>query len=286
MLTDSYGFVPTWKLEQRPNAQPSALNALLCLPKLFQAVQRAAGADVGPAVPPKDAPAPRYESLPTPVPPSPITAPTPTETPFHWLVPEPSAVLYAFLALIYPVGTFTSTPTAPLTSPNMAALVLRASMGYQSAKALGLARDALGSFASSHPIETYAFASYFKFRDTAQIASRESLRVPEADWPADAKQLMGRRAVAALQDRQAQRLSGLHGILDRPLQHHSAMCPRTSMLQSTWDSKVTEVRKGLNPASDLIELCAVDVRGGHCGDCLVKLGEHVRSCLELVRLLP
>jgi hypothetical protein len=164
----------------------------------------------------------------------------------------------------------------------MTTLVLRAALGYQSAKAVTLARDALGTFVSSHPVETYASASYYRFADTARIASRESLRVPEAEWPENAKHLMGRKAVAKLKELQAERLAGLTAILDKPLPEH---CGRSSMLKAVWDAKVVEVKQTISPASDLVELCSIDVRGGHCGECLHAMGQHIQMCLQDVKRL-
>lgn len=164
----------------------------------------------------------------------------------------------------------------------MTALVLRAALGYQSAKAVSLARDTLGTFVSSHPVEAYACASYFRFNDTARIASRESLRVPETDWPENAKHLMGRKAVAKLKELQIERLVGLNAILDKPVPEH---CARSSMLKTVWGAKISEVKADLTPASDLVELCSIDVRGGHCGDCLQVMGQHIQMCLQDVKRL-
>lgn len=106
-----------------------------------------------PDVPPKDDPTPPAptstsaprRSLAAPPPPPPC-APTPTTSPYVWTVPEPSSILYAFLCLIYPAGILGPAPTFGLNNIDTCTKVLRAAMGYQSNKAISLARAHLWGY--------------------------------------------------------------------------------------------------------------------------------------------
>ena len=232
------------------------------------------GIDDPPRLPPKDSPA--------------VTAPTPTTTPFTWVVPETALVLEALLSLIYPRGTFTSSPEALLTSLELTGRVIRAALGYQSAKALTIARDRMSDFVESSPVDVYAMASFFKFTDLAKLASQRALRVPISSWTNDSRLLMSKTALSRLEELQESRLAGLHGILGRSLEmdEHSAGCVRRGMIEEVWKRKVEQVERTLTPDSELIELLNIDLRGGHCGDCLVQLGKTIQSCLYEAREMP
>ena len=232
--------------------------------------------DDRPVPPPKDSPT--------------VTAPTPTTTPYTWVVPETAPVLEAYLSLIYPRGTFTSSPEALLISLELTSRVIRAALGYQSAKALTLARDRLGDFIDSSPVDVYAMASFFKFTDLAKLASHRALRVPISSWTdsAAAGLLMSKTAWSRLEELRKTRMAGLQGILGRELEvdEHSAGCVRRGMIDEVWKRKVEQVQSALAPDSELIELLNIDLRGGHCGDCLVQLGKTIQSCLYEARELP
>lgn len=303
MLTrGSYGFVPVWRLNSaNPTLPPQSqftshqapptgtagtgattLNNLLCLPKLLASHLRSSscpsidqGPDRPPAPPPKDSN-------------SPVTAPTPTSNPYTWAVPETSPVLLAFLSLIYPKGTFTAAPETPLSSLELTSRVVRAALGYQSSKALGLARDRLYGFIHAQPVEVYSMASFFRFADLARLASQKAMSIPSSSWGNDSRVLMGKSALSRLEELQNTRLAGLREILARPMEadQHSAGCVRRGMVEDVWTRKVREVVASLTPESELLELLNIDLRGGHCGDCLVQLGTTIQRCLYAAKELP
>lgn len=238
-------------------------------------------------------PPPSFEDVmasapPPPVPPKDVIAPTPTTNPYTWVVPESSAVLEAFLALIYPRGTFTSSPTALLTDLDTTARVARAALGYQSQRGLNLARDRMADFIPSDPIGVYAMACYFRFTDLAKMASERAIAIFRAEWPRDARSLMGKQGVAKLEALQDTRLSGLSAILHRPIEvdGHSTTCVRRPMIEELWTRKRDEVLRDLKPNSELFDLLSLDLRGGHCGDCMVQLGTTIQKCLAAARGLP
>lgn len=222
------------------------------------------------------------------VPPKDVTAPTPTTNPYTWVVPESSAVLEAFLSLIYPRGTFTSSPTALLTDLDITARVARAALGYQSQRGLNLARDRMADFIPSDPVGVYAMAYFFRFTDLAKMASERAVAVPRAEWPRDARALMGRQGVAKLEALQSARLSGLQTFLNRAIEAdgHSAACVRRPMIEELWTRKRDEVLRDLKPESELFDLLSLDLRGGHCGDCMILLGTTIKKCLTAARELP
>ena len=251
-----------------------ALNNLLCLPKFLVSHLRSA-------------PPPFFDPAPPPPPPKddrPVTAPTPTTTPYAWVVPEPAPVLEAFLALIYPRGTF----EAPLTSLELTGRVVRAALGYQSAKALQTARERMGMFIDRQSVEVFAMASFFKFSDLVKLASQKAIGIPPSSWGVESRVLMGKRALAGLEELQETRMAGLREILGRSMETdaHTAGCARRGDLEEVWRRKVGEVETGLRPDNDLFELLAIDLRGKHCGDCLVLLGTTIQRCLYEARELP
>ncbi|WVQ78357.1 hypothetical protein IAT38_000442 [Cryptococcus sp. DSM 104549] len=297
------------QLPPSPSASParpvsSPLNNLLCLPKLLashlarspaaasllathangtnQAAQTA-GAGAVPCTPP-----PAIDDLPPPPPPKDITAPTPTTSPYTWAVPETSIVLTAFLALIYPPGVIAPHPTSLLTSLELTGRVVRAALGYQSAKALSYARDRLGSWTEDQPVQVYAMASFFKFTDLARLASMRAVECPQAEWPEDAKLLMGRTAAGKLLTLQSGRLSALREILAKPMERdeHAGGCVRYGMAEQVWERMTRDLAGRVGAGSGLEELLEVDLRGGHCGECLVLLGRSIQRCLYEAKDLP
>lgn len=293
--------VPTSRAPDGPSGSNAInpLNSLLCLPKfLTSQLRAAAGASTTPcssaAADAADVfrtPPPAFEDVVAAAPPPPpkdVTAPTPTVNPYTWAVPESSRVLEAFLSLIYPRGTFTRSPDSLLVDLETTARVARAAMGYQSQKALGLARDKMYSWINDDPVGVYAMAVYFRFTDLARLASTNAIRVPREEWPNGDKILMGRHGRAALQSLQQERNEGLRAILEKPMEsdEHSATCVRRAMIEELWSRKRRDVEAGLRCESELLELLEVDLRGGHCGDCLVLLGKTIQRCLYEAKDLP
>lgn len=322
----SYGFVPVWRLsaphvgpphpnlpsfapqQSTVNEAAGAINGLFCLPKFITSHLRGAS-PLAPAPPHRHAPdtVPLLSSecvtradhdgegldsvpydRPPPPPPKDITAPTPTTSPYTWAVPEHSSVLASFLSLIYPRGTFAVPAEESMPTLDVTSRVIRAAMGYQSSKALSLARDRLHAFATLQPIETYALAYFFKFTDLARLASPMAIAIHPDAWSSESKGLMGKSGVRDLLRLRESRLAGLRGVLNAPMEvdPHSEHCVRRAMIQEVWEKKVAAVKDGLQPQSDLLELLEVDLRGGHCGDCLVLLGATIQRCLLAARDLP
>ncbi|WWC60980.1 uncharacterized protein I303_103557 [Kwoniella dejecticola CBS 10117] len=237
-----------------------------------------------------------FDAPPPPVPPKDtitITAPTPTSSPYSWVVPETSIVLLAFLSLIYPRGIITRHPEDLLDSLEMTGRVIRAALGYQSSKALAISRDRLGHWTVEMPVQTYAMACFFKFKDLIRLSSGQAVKIPFRDWPEDAKVLIGRTAINNLLNLQSIRLNGMMRILNRPLKidddddEHCARCSNRFRLEGVW-SKMTETLKThLSPEMELLELLEVDLREfGGCSDCLVLLGRNIQRCLLEARELP
>ncbi|OCF41428.1 hypothetical protein I317_04729 [Kwoniella heveanensis CBS 569] len=292
------------------SATANSLNNLLCLPKILAGTLSRASPAPAPShmhtqmavPPPPPSSVPSYEEI-SPPPPPPkdavVTAPTPTTSPYTWAVPETSHILAAFLSLIYPRGCITSHPDDLLTSLEITGRVVRAAMGYQSAKALTLARDRLGAWIESQPVETYAMASFFKFADLAKLASMRALAVPSEQWPEDAKVLMGRTATGRLLQLQRTRVEGLCTILSKEMEidAHSEGCAFSAMTKDVWTRMTGELRERVGAGSELFELLEVDLslamglggagsRKAACGECLVLLGKSIQRCLYEARDLP
>ncbi|WVN86784.1 uncharacterized protein L203_101956 [Cryptococcus depauperatus CBS 7841] len=231
---------------------------------------------------------PPFEDLPPPLPPKDITAPTPTLSPYTWAVPESSLVLTAFLSLIYPPGVISSTPTSFLKSLELTGRVTRAALGYQSAKALSIARDHMVTWIDEQPVQVYAMASFFKFGDLARLASMKAMKAQPSQWPEDAKVLMGRSAAKRLVNLRNSRLIALKDILAKPMEEdeHAHTCVRYPMAKDLWTKMTNELSGIVGAESELIELLNVDLRGGHCGECLVLLGRSVQRCLYEAKELP
>ncbi|WVQ71718.1 hypothetical protein IAR50_001259 [Cryptococcus sp. DSM 104548] len=309
-----YGFVPVWRLNAQPPATSvnaasahrpretavSPLSNLLCLPKLLAshlsrspaaanllAQHQMAQARAHPSDTPSSPP-PAFDDLPPPLPPKDITAPTPTSSPYIWAVPETSLILTAFLSLMYPPGVISPSPTSLLTSLDLTGRVARAALGYQSAKVLSMARDKMADWVDSEPVQVYSMASFFKFGDLAKLASTRAVGIPMEDWPEDAKVLMGRTAAGRLLDLQHSRKTGLKEILSKPMEEdaHCDSCVRYPMAREVWQRMTEQLAARVGAESDLIELLNVDLRGGHCGECLVLLGRSVQRCLYEAKELP
>ena len=290
------------------NTAAGALNNLLCLPKSITSHLRAAS---------PSAPAPTQQARPDtisllsthghstcsdvddsmesdsydrppPLPPKDVTAPTPTTSPYTWAVPEHSSILASFLSLIYPRGTFAITVEDSMPTLDVTSRVIRAAMGYQSSKAVSLARNRLYAFAAAEPVETYAMACFFKFRDLARLTSQAAIALHPEAWSSETKALMGKSGARDLMQLRESRMAGLRGILNGPMESdaHSGTCMRKAMIQELWDRKVAAMKEDLQPQSDLLELLEVDLRGGHCGDCLVLLGSTIQRCLLAAQDLP
>ncbi|EIW69411.1 hypothetical protein TREMEDRAFT_62277 [Tremella mesenterica DSM 1558] len=297
-----YGFVPLWRVQSQPHnlepyhvsqttvtAPPPAITSsplnLLCLPKILSNLRHS------PPPPPNrsESPPPAFSDLPLPppppLPPKDVNAPTPTTSPYTWVVPETASVLEAFLSLIYPTGTFAPNQ---LSSLDLTSKVVRAAMGYQSSKALSSSRDKLGEFIQNSPVEVYALACFFKFTDLAKLSSTTAMIVQPNEWTQESRALMGRLGAEKLLNLREERLNGLKRILERQVEkdEHSDTCVRRGMMEHLWQKHRENVKEGLKVESELLELLTVDLRGGHCGDCLVSLGETIRKCLLDANSLP
>ncbi|WWD15994.1 hypothetical protein CI109_100418 [Kwoniella shandongensis] len=305
-----YGFVPVWRLnngtaQQNVPSCPNSLRNILRLPKIFTTrivpdVQHSETATSPPPLPPKDNIAP--SALPPPPPPASVggsvTAPVPTTSPYIWSVPETSSVLAAFLSLIYPRGTFTSSPTSLLTNLDLTGCVVRAALGYQSLKALNLARDHLYRYIEEDAIKVYALASFFKFTDLARLASMKAVAVPPERWDEESRLLMGKTAMNKLFNLQATRREGLYSILSCPMEMDDHLSHRGGggRVQQVWEGMTNHLKMqleegSLNLGTELLELLEFDLRGvsedGHqCGDCLVLLGKSIQRCLYEAKDLP
>ena len=270
------------------SATTGAINNILCLPKLLASHLRPNTTSSPNLSQPHSTHDDNYDRPPRVPPKDVVTAPTPTTTPYTWAVPETSSVLAAFLYLVYPCGTFSVSTSDALPTLELTGRVIRAAMGYQASKALATARDRLSGFIDVSPIDVYAMATFFKFTDLARLASTKGLNVPSTDWSDDAKSLMGKSGVKRLEQLQATRMEGLRTILTRnvELDGHSEGCVRRPMMEDVWKRRVEDLQVSLDPSSELIELLSIDLRGGHCGDCLVLLGTTIQQCLLAAKQLP
>ena len=203
-------------------------------------------------------------------------------------MPEPAPILAALLCLLYPRGTFSTSPTDALPSLEITSRDIRAAMGYQSAKALNIARDRLHHFVNTRPVETYAMACFFKFTDLARLASATAIAVDPGQWTDEVRLTMGKTGARHLANLREMRFAGLRGILNRSMESddHSALCVRRGMVEKLWRERADEVKAGLEPTSELVELLSIDLRGGHCGECLVNLGTTIQRCIVSARDLP
>lgn len=217
-----------------------------------------------------------------------VTAPTPTSSPYTWAVPESSAVLAAFLYLIYPRGTFSVSIADALPTLELTGRVIRAAMGYQSSKGLATARDRLMSFIETQPLEVYAMSCFFKFTDLAKLSSTSAMAFPPSAWNKEVRALMGKNGMKNLEQLQQRRIIGLKSILHGEMEGdgHSDGCVRPKMMEQLWKDRVTRLAEQLQPESELMELLEMDLRGGHCGDCLTLMGKTVKRCLVQARDLP
>lgn len=138
------------------------------------------------------------------------------------------------------------------------------------------------------PVHVYSMASFFKFGDLARLASIKAVRMPPSQWPEDARILMGSTSASKLAALHSARLSGLKQILNGPMEEdeHAHTCVRFPMARDVWKRMAEEISKKVCADSDLIEMLDVDLRGGHCGECLVLLGRSVQRCLYEARELP
>lgn len=137
------------------------------------------------------------------------------------------------------------------------------------------------------PVQVYAMASFFRFGDLERLASVKAVRVSPSQWPEDARVLMGRTSASKLMALQSARLTGLKQILSGPIEEdeHAHTCVRFPMVRDVWRRMADETCKKVCADSDLIELLDADLRGVHCGDCLVLLGQSVQRCLYEAREL-
>lgn len=190
-----------------------------------------------------------------------------------------------------------------LTHLDITGRVIRAALGYQSSKALGMARDRLSGFITTHPVEVYAMATFFKFGDLAKLASISAVKVPVNEWSANSRGLMGRGAAGMLGELQTCRMEGMREILARPIEidvelsngegrgdGHTAGCAGWPMMKRYWEERAQAVARNLKPNSELLELLELqlpDTDGeGYCGQCLAAVARNVQRCLMEVRELP
>ena len=279
------------------------MNSLLCLPKFIASHLRPAltinqssndsSEEHSPLLSqthsPASAPSPS-SPLPPPPPPKDVTAPTPTSSPYTWSVPEPSSILASFLTLIYPRLTFPVSPVDALPTLDVTCRVIRAAMGYQSSKALSIARDRLHAFIPAHPVEVYGMACFFKFTDLARLASEHAVRIHPDNWGKDARATMGRNGMKHLSELRDVRIAGMRGTLNSQVERdgHSETCVRRGMIEALWRTRADQVKEAVvgDAGGELLELLEIDLRGGHCGDCLVNLGATIQRCILAARELP
>lgn len=88
---------------------------------------------------------------------------------------------------------------------------------------------------------------------------------------------MGRTSASKLVALHSARLSGLKQILNGPMEEdeHAHTCVRFPMARDVWKRMAEEISKTVCADSDLIEMLDVDLRGGHCGECLEIGRAHV-----------
>ena len=238
--------------------------------------------------PATDAVSPRAPSPP----PKQVIAPTPTHSPYTWSVPETSFTLLAFLSLIYPSGFLTPTRQTLLTSPEVVGRVIRAAMGYQSAKALTLSRDRLSAWVHERPVDVYAMASFFKFSDLAILASGHAMKVPQTEWSEEAVKMMGRTAGARLRFLQEKRVAGLKQILEGGMEvdEHTPLCAMQVSMEGMWAERCAALARDIRPESGLGEILETDLtamgQGQACGQCLLLFGRSVRRSMLAAQELP
>jgi len=132
-------------------------------------------------------------------------------------------------------------------------------------------------------------ACFFKFTDLARIASQHAIAVHPDEWSKEAKSTMGRTGLKHLLQLREIRMAGLRGILNGHVEsdeHHSSACVRRGMIELLWRQRADQVKEHLEANSELLELLEIDLRGGHCGDCLVNLGTTIQRCILAARDLP
>lgn len=141
----------------------------------------------------------------------------------------------------------------------MTGRVVRAALGYQSAKALSTARDHIVHWVDERPVQVYAMASFFRFGDLARLAIVKAVRVPPSQWPEDAR-VTGRTSASKLMVLQSARLTGLKQILSGPIEEdeHARTCVRFPMARDVWRKMADKTCK-VCADSDLIELLDVDL---------------------------
>ena len=190
------------------------------------------------------------------------------------------------------------------------ARVIRAALGYQSTKALTLARDHLSrrDWLEERPLEVYSMACFFKFSDLAKLSSGLAVKRPMEEWHVH-RAVMGRTGMEKLHELHDMRLEGLFAILDKSLSFEASevsewsegtggiegsggsrggehACQDTSRMRHMWSTKVEHLKTTLGAGSELLELLEIDLRGGWCEGCLVKLGRNIQWCIVQARSLP
>ncbi|WWC89898.1 uncharacterized protein L201_004827 [Kwoniella dendrophila CBS 6074] len=235
------------------------------------------------------------DERPPPVPPKDhVIAPTPTSSPYVWVVPESSYVLMAFLSLIYPPGIIARDPDDDLlNSLEITSKVIRASLGYQSFKALNKSRNQLSKFIKENPIDVYALSCFFKFEDLIKLSSIECLKIPFKFWSEESKLLMGKSNQKILIKLQELRLNGLKTILSKnrllEIDNHLLNCENKYKLGEKWNQITETISDIITPDSDLLELLEIDLSNediGNCPKCLNSLGKNTQRCLIQARELP
>jgi len=181
----------------------------------------------------------------------------------------------------------------------MTGRVIRAALGYQSTKALTMARDHLSrnDWLIEKPLEVYSMACFFKFSDLAKLASGHAVKRPTEEWVLH-RGVMGRTGMEKLEQLYRARMEGLYDILNHSLEfdfeagtgegegRHGCECGDMRRMESMWDAKVDQVKSTLGAGSELLELLEVDLRGGWCEGCLVMLGRNIQKCIVEARSLP
>jgi len=173
----------------------------------------------------------------------------------------------------------------------MTGRVIRAALGYQSTKALTMARDHLSrnDWLIEKPLEVYSMACFFKFSDLAKLASGHAVKRPTEEWVLH-RGVMGRTGMEKLEQLYHTRMEGLYDILDHSLEFEASdgghECGDMRRMESMWAAKVDQVKSNFGAGSELLELLEVDLRGGWCEGCLVMLGRNIQKCIVEARSLP
>jgi hypothetical protein len=198
---------------------------------------------------------------------------------------------------------------------DMTGRVIRAALGYQSTKALTLARDHLSKqeWLEHKPLEVYSMACFFKFSDLAKLSSGYAVKRPVEEWVGH-RQVMGRTGWERLDGLCNARVEGLFQILDRSLTFNEASgtdtsnsgagmdirveercggkcsggggCADMPRMEVMWATKVDQLKSTIGAGSELLELLEVDLRGGWCETSLVALGRNIQWCIVEARGLP